>query len=155
MEKKKTKGTDMDISKFKYTIGLNAMITEERINAAKFNREDIKDKQSAGQKISRMRAINRIAGYIVELLRSDDKDDNELGKLLKLEREYIRRKEKDDLMIEIERVTGDFVGGAYTLAEIGEVLGLTRERVRQLESSGLKLMKHPNVLRALKEMTYK
>lgn len=42
-----------------------------------------------------------------------------------------------------------------TLEEIGLVLGVTRERVRQIESSALKKLKHPKIgriLRAYMEM---
>jgi RNA polymerase primary sigma factor len=32
---------------------------------------------------------------------------------------------------------------AYTLAEVGEELGVTRERIRQLEVKALRKMRHP------------
>lgn len=38
-----------------------------------------------------------------------------------------------------------------TLEEIGLVLGITRERVRQIESSALKKLKHPQIGRILRE----
>ena len=38
-----------------------------------------------------------------------------------------------------------------TLEEIGLVLGVTRERVRQIESSALKKLKNPKVGRILRE----
>jgi RNA polymerase primary sigma factor len=37
-----------------------------------------------------------------------------------------------------------------TLEEIGNELNVTRERVRQIESSAIKKLKHPNVGRNLK-----
>ena len=37
-----------------------------------------------------------------------------------------------------------------TLEEIGKELNVTRERVRQIESSAIKKLKHPKVGRALK-----
>lgn len=38
-----------------------------------------------------------------------------------------------------------------TLAEIGLVLGITRERVRQLESTAIKKLKHPSIARQLRD----
>ena len=39
-------------------------------------------------------------------------------------------------------------GGEYTLEEIGAVLGgVSRERIRQIESSALKKLKHPKIIR--------
>ena len=38
-----------------------------------------------------------------------------------------------------------------TLEEIGLVLGVTRERVRQIEASALKKLKHPKIGRILRE----
>ena len=40
---------------------------------------------------------------------------------------------------------------AYTLEEIGEVLGVTRERVRQIETKALRKMRHPARMTILKE----
>ena len=40
---------------------------------------------------------------------------------------------------------------AYTLEEIGEVLGVTRERVRQIETKAIKKLRHPLRAAILKE----
>lgn len=37
----------------------------------------------------------------------------------------------------------------FTLEEIGRILNITRERVRQIEASAIKKLKHPKVGRAL------
>jgi len=39
----------------------------------------------------------------------------------------------------------------FTLEEIGLILGVTRERVRQIEASALKKLKHPRIGRILRE----
>ncbi len=41
-----------------------------------------------------------------------------------------------------------------TLEEIGLVLGVTRERVRQIESSAIKKLKHPSVGRYLRDYIF-
>ena len=38
----------------------------------------------------------------------------------------------------------------FTLEEIGDILQITRERVRQIEQSALKKLKHPKIGRILK-----
>ena len=43
---------------------------------------------------------------------------------------------------------------AMTLEEIGLVLGITRERVRQIEASALKKLKHPKYARKLRGYLY-
>lgn len=39
----------------------------------------------------------------------------------------------------------------YTLEEIAKILGITRERVRQIEAQALKKLKTPKIGRKLKE----
>ena len=41
------------------------------------------------------------------------------------------------------------LGGDYTLEEVGRIMGVTRERVRQIESMALKKIKHPKIARPL------
>jgi hypothetical protein len=41
--------------------------------------------------------------------------------------------------------------GGMTLEAIGELYGLTRERIRQIESSGINKLKHPTRIRKFKE----
>ncbi len=43
-----------------------------------------------------------------------------------------------------------FGSSDLTLEEIGLILGVTRERVRQIEASAIKKLKHPRTGRALK-----
>ncbi len=42
----------------------------------------------------------------------------------------------------------------FTLEEIGLVLGVTRERVRQIESSALKKIRNPKMGRMLRDYVY-
>jgi RNA polymerase primary sigma factor len=44
------------------------------------------------------------------------------------------------------------LGGAdtYTLREVGEKLGVTRERIRQIEGKALKKLRHPRYRRKLR-----
>ena len=41
-------------------------------------------------------------------------------------------------------------GGEYTFAEIAQKLGITRERVRQIEQQAIKKLRSPSVGRKLK-----
>ena len=38
----------------------------------------------------------------------------------------------------------------YTLDEIAKILGITRERVRQIERSAMKKLKHPEISKKLR-----
>jgi RNA polymerase primary sigma factor len=42
-------------------------------------------------------------------------------------------------------------GRSYTLEEVGEKFGLTRERIRQIEGKALRRLRHPKRARQLKE----
>jgi DNA-directed RNA polymerase sigma subunit (sigma70/sigma32) len=42
-------------------------------------------------------------------------------------------------------------GRQFTLEEIGQLMGVTRERVRQIESKALKKLRHPSRLRHLQD----
>jgi RNA polymerase primary sigma factor len=42
-------------------------------------------------------------------------------------------------------------GKAYTLEEVGEKFGLTRERIRQIEGKALRRLRHPMRARQLRE----
>ena len=42
-------------------------------------------------------------------------------------------------------------GNEYTLEEVGQKFGLTRERIRQIEGKALRQLRHPRKARELKE----
>ena len=79
---------------------------------------------------------------------------NHLTGLTKVVKEYISdeatkkkkggkmRKSKDDIKL--------CRGGEYTLEEIAQKLGITRERVRQIEQQAIKKLRSPSVGRKLK-----
>lgn len=69
---------------------------------------------------------------------------NERKKLVSLYNELYNKQLKE-LLRAVKNDKG--YGAEYTLAEVGEALGITRERVRQLESMALKKMKSPRFAR--------
>ena len=71
--------------------------------------------------------------------------NNERKKLISLSIELYNKQLKE-LLRAVKNEKGN-VGGEYTLAEVGEALGITRERVRQLESMALKKMRSPRAAR--------
>lgn len=70
--------------------------------------------------------------------------NNERKKLISLSSELYNKQLKE-LLRAVKNDKG--YGGEYTLAEVGEALGITRERVRQLESMALKKMRSPRAAR--------
>jgi hypothetical protein len=72
------------------------------------------------------------------------------------------RYEKDFVMQELLNCNGNLscilivldklalYGCDFTLSEIGDVLHVTRERVRQIEASAIKKLKHPKMGRVIK-----
>ena len=42
-------------------------------------------------------------------------------------------------------------GQAYTLEEVGRKMGVTRERVRQIEAQALTRLRHPTIRRKLRD----
>lgn len=70
--------------------------------------------------------------------------NNERKKLISLSSELYNKQLKE-LLRAVKNDKG--YGVEYTLAEVGEALGITRERVRQLESMALKKMRSPRAAR--------
>lgn len=44
--------------------------------------------------------------------------------------------------------------GEFSLTEIGKVMGISRERVRQIEAQALKKLMHPSINRELRDYLY-
>ena len=55
---------------------------------------------------------------------------------------------REQLVLELRFGLGN--GHVYPLEKIGEVLGITRERVRQIEAKALEKLRHPSVAKSLK-----
>jgi RNA polymerase primary sigma factor len=58
--------------------------------------------------------------------------------------------ERDREVVRMRFGLGDY-GQTHTLEEVGEVLGVTRERIRQIESKTLAKLRHPNVSQRLRD----
>ena len=84
-------------------------------------------------------------------------------RMVKLKRETIAKRNVriDDLMGRllscnqnvacINNILKCYGSSDFTLEEIGAILGITRERVRQIEASALKKLKNPKIGRVLRE----
>lgn len=131
----------LDEEEFMYTKMLKRLLKNEKGNSI--------DSIPRGSKII---ALQKMADHITKLRSSNDKHDREVGKQLYLEREYIRARERENLKLAIQMALDtQNISDIYTLAEIGEVLGITRERARQLEMQASKILKHPKVAQRLKK----
>ena len=82
--------------------------------------------------------------------------DHPKRKMLQLEKEYRITLEKRTLRWNIFQALGieHSAGDIYPLQDVGKVLGVTRERVRQLETGALKRLSVPENTRVLKEYLY-
>lgn len=98
-------------------------------------------------------AVKAVDAFILHL-KKGSADDRAEAKLLELEREYIRKSEKECLSSSIRIVTGMPVGGEYSLDEIGKSIGVTKQRVEQIEKEALRKIKSPKVGKHLKEAKY-
>ena len=140
----------MNIKRFKYNALLKKAINEESASLY-CSFENKKGRISGVAKLAKAKAVNQVQLHITKLKASDDIYHKLLGKELALEKEYLRVYEKQKIINHIENKTGQNARGVYTLAEIGQIFGLTRERVRQIQSSAEKVLKHPNVAKKLKD----
>ncbi len=51
-------------------------------------------------------------------------------------------------------VSGNCPGRRLTLEEIGRIMGVTRERVRQIEARALRKLRHPSRMNILNELRF-
>ena len=110
--------------------------------------EQTKDIQTMSRQ-TRALAMDDLKRIIAEM-----DPDSERTKLILLERDYIRELEKEKLRLNIKIVLGsDSVEGDYTLNEAGKVLGVSRERARQLENEAGGMLQRPTTARLLRIYT--
>ena len=141
------------ISEFRYVKLLKDCILAEKQAYSAKRKYKGNDQMSGSEKLARRKAIIHIDKLIFQLSRGGEENATH-GRLLRLEKEYVNVYEKQLLIMMIEDSTKMSVGGSYTLAEAGDILGVTRERARQIESGAEKVLNHPMVARKLKAMLY-
>jgi len=141
-----------EIENFKYSI-LVRDCTKAAKGFATKTRYKEEDRVSGSEKLARRKGINSVNKLILTL-KSGSSKDILYGQELALEKEYVTAYEKQLLILMIEEQTGLPVGGSYTLAEAGDILGVSRERSRQIEAAAEKVLKQPSVARQLKDMIY-
>ena len=145
----------LNIETFGYFKDMNAMTLEERMKQRQYLIDSGNtNKMPSSSKLGRVKALTVMKKKIHNFMHSGVEHLELKGQVLKLEQEYIRVKEKRDLIIAIEYILKSPAAGSYTLEEIGRVLGVTRERVRQLEAAAEKILQHPGTARSLREYLY-
>ena len=132
----------MNIQNFKYIKLLNSF--------TRSHRAVYRDYTSVESKLTKKNALMRMDTHLKELARGDELDRLK-AKELRLEREYIWKLEENRLRSLIhEKLDIDNVSCDYTLQEIGKVLGISRERTRQIEDAARKILKHHDLKRKLR-----
>lgn len=154
---------NFNIEEFQYTQILNMYIQDKvrEIKAKNERAREWNDKNRKNRKkiiavhanSVKTFAVKSVDAFILHLKRGSS-DDRAEAKLLEVEREYIRKSEKNYLADRIRLTTGMAVGGEYSLDEAGKAIGVTRQRAEQLEKEALRKIKSPKVGKHLKEAKY-
>ncbi len=150
---------------------INKLARVERQMALDLNREPT-DKELAkkmGLSIDKIVEIRRISQDPVSLETPiGEEDDSHLGDFLADERtmgpeeytDYTMLKEELKSVLEtltkreeevLELRFGLYDGTCHTLEEVGKKFGVTRERIRQIESKALRKLRHPSRAKKLKD----
>jgi len=72
-----------------------------------------------------------------------------VARMMNLELDYMVKYGKDFINKKIEKM--NITKNEISLSEVGMVIGVTRERTRQIEDAAIKELKHPSNMRVLKE----
>ena len=125
-----------DVTLFEYTILLKK----------EFRKALGSKKSEISKKFALRDALKRVNDYILSLSIKDPYRD-----LLILEKGYIRKLERNTLIWNIKQSLNiDHRGeDSYTLAEISDVLGVSRERIRQIEFAAMRTIVIPDNIRLL------
>jgi len=150
---------------------INKLARIQRQLTLEFNREPSEDElaKKMGMSVERIREIYKISQEPVSLETPiGEEDDSHLGDFIKDERnmspeEYATNELLKDEISEVlltltereEKVIrlrfGLEDGKSRTLEEVGQMFGVTRERIRQIEAKALRKLRHPSRSRKLKD----
>ena len=150
---------------------INKMARIQRQLTLELNREPTDDElaKKMGMPVDKVREVIKIAQDPVSLETPiGEEDDSHLGDFVKDERsmspeeytihEMLKDEISDVLLTLTEREEqvlrlrfGLDDGSCKTLEEVGQMFGVTRERIRQIEAKALRKLRHPSRSRKLKD----
>jgi len=144
----------LDINEFEYVQFINEQVMKERnkiksenAKARLHNSRKPKDDRIKykvfNEELARINAHLLAMRTITKLKKDNDPAIRAWARQLELEAEYVRALNKKKLYEEISAYTGSHADGCYTLEEIGNIFGITRERVRQIEDMAKSKLKAP------------
>ena len=150
---------------------INKLSRFQRQLTLELNREPTDEElaKKMGMSVERVREVIKIAQDPVSLETPiGEEDDSHLGDFVKDERsmspeeytihELLKDEISDVLLTLTEREEqvlrlrfGLDDGSCKTLEEVGQMFGVTRERIRQIEAKALRKLRHPSRSRKLKD----
>ena len=150
---------------------INKLARIQRQMTLELNREPSEEElaEKMGTSVEKIREIYKISQEPVSLETPiGEEDDSHLGDFIKDERnlspeEYATNEMlKDEIAEVLETLTereekvirlrfGLEDGKSRTLEEVGQMFGVTRERIRQIEAKALRKLRHPSRSRKLKD----
>ena len=135
---------------------INKLARIHRQLTLELNREPSEDElaKKMNLPVERIREILKISQEPVSLETPiGEEDDSHLGDFIKDEHnmspEDYATTEREEKVIKLRFGLED--GKSRTLEEVGQMFGVTRERIRQIEAKALRKLKHPSRSRKLKD----